>query len=68
MQDAVQRGRLTGKVPDRRGDTHPRTKISDADVVELRRRYAAGEKRRDLAREYGITYGNVWAIGTGRSR
>ena len=38
-----------------RGDSHPRAKLSSADVKEIRRRRCAGEKRIDLADEFGIS-------------
>jgi NUMOD4 motif-containing protein len=37
------------------GEAKPRAKLSSADVLECRRRYAAGEKQVDLAREFGVS-------------
>jgi hypothetical protein len=37
-----------------RGIAHPRTKLTDADVREIRRRARAGERNVDLAREFGV--------------
>jgi len=42
--------------------------LTDAQVVELRERYAAGARQTELAREYGIAQNSVSAIVTGRTR
>lgn len=42
-------------------------KLSDEQVISLTERYAAGERSTDLAKEYGISSGNVYSIATGRS-
>ena len=68
MQDAAQKGRLPPKLRRIKGNTHPLTKVREEDLETLRARYAAGEKRKDLAAEYGITYGNLWAICTKKAR
>lgn len=64
MRQMVERGRsLCGERhysmirPDvvRRGERHPGAKLSDADVLEIRRRYASGETNfTHLGRDYGI--------------
>lgn len=39
-----------------RGSAHPNSKLTEADVVEIRRRYAAGGiKQQTLADEFGVT-------------
>jgi HNH endonuclease len=51
-----------------RGTEQPGAKITDAIVLEMRRRYAGGtgESARSLARAYGISPVNAWRIVTGR--
>jgi hypothetical protein len=50
------------------GEKHARAKLSDAQVVALRARYAAGERGTDLAREFGIAPSTFYGITAGRSR
>lgn len=50
------------------GDEHPRAKVTDDQVVEIRRRRWAGESRATLAAEFGITPQYVGDLATGRSR
>jgi len=68
MQDAAQKGRLPPKLHRTKGNTHPLTKIREEDLEALRARYAAGEKRKDLALEYGVSYKTIWSICTGKER
>jgi hypothetical protein len=51
-----------------RGDAHRNTKITDADVITLRKAFTEGVSRRTLAAQYGLSYYTVWDITTGRSR
>lgn len=39
----------------RRGEGHPSSKLSDAQIADVRRRIAAGERQVDLAREWGVS-------------
>lgn len=65
MRDAARKGRLlTGDLnPSRRlrervarGEGHTAAKLTEADVVAMRRRYAAGGVRyQDVANEYGVS-------------
>lgn len=48
------------------GSAHHRARLTEADVREIRRRYAAGALQRDLAAEYGISRGHVSGIVRGR--
>jgi len=48
MQDAASRGRV------RRGEGQPASKLTVQDVLEIRRRYGAGESQSALAREFGV--------------
>lgn len=46
----------------RHGDTHPCTKVTDAQVCELRQAHAAGVPIQRLANSLGVTYQQVWKI------
>lgn len=50
-----------------RGQKHGMSKMTDNKVRELRCRYAAGEKRARIARDFGIDVSNVWLIATRRA-
>lgn len=61
--DAARKGRFPkgkesypGKHPERyfRGQDNPNARLTDAAVRDIRRRCAAGESQRSLAREYGV--------------
>ena len=45
-----------------RGETHPAAKLSDPEVLEIRRRAQEGEAHRTIAASFGISEGYVWAI------
>lgn len=49
------------------GQHHGQTKLNDAKVLEIRRRYAAGEGPVALAREFGIAYQTLWNVATGHT-
>lgn len=71
IADRIKKGRPGGAQCWKRkrlGDDHPRVKVSDADVVRMRQRFANGEKTRALADEYGIGVATAWRIATGRDR
>jgi hypothetical protein len=51
-----------------RGEAHPRAKLSDADVIDIRRRGRAGERNVDLAREYGVAQQHISHIKNGHKR
>lgn len=56
------------KIPNLRGENHPRAKVSACDVETIRRRYADGEMNQyELAETYGIAQSSVWAIIARRS-
>jgi hypothetical protein len=50
-----------------RGERASSAKLTEADVVAIRRRYASGERRADLAREFGVTHTNVTDIVNGKT-
>ena len=63
MADAVEKGRFSGVDA---GGRHVVSRKNDWDRVrEIRRRYRAGESRRDLASEYGLEYSTVRKIARG---
>lgn len=50
-----------------RGEQHGNAKITDDQVLEIRKRYAAGGiTQANLAREYGLTHGTLSVIISGR--
>ena len=76
--DCVARGRNNTPVGDAnnwrrhpetrpRGSRHPRTKLAEADVLDIRRRSAAGESNLAIGRMYAITGELVWKIKTRRT-
>jgi DNA invertase Pin-like site-specific DNA recombinase len=56
MGDAAAKGRM------RRGSDHPRSRLTKEAVIAIRRRNAAGEPKKALAREFGVTGASVWQV------
>ena len=52
---------------DIRGEKHPKTKLKNEDVLEMRRRRAQGEMVKDIATDYGMRPKAVSFILTGRT-
>ncbi len=52
----------------KRGDKHHASKLTDAQVAEIRSRRLAGERGSNLAREYGVSQATVCDILKQRSR
>lgn len=50
-----------------RGSVHPQAKLTESDVLAIRRRVASGEKRVEVAKDYGIVCGTVSDIIIGKS-
>lgn len=50
----------------RQGERHARAKLHDSDVYEIRRRSAAGESQRQLARAYGVAKNTIQRIVEGK--
>lgn len=46
-----------------RGEEHPMARLSDAQVVRLRRSFDQGEARSVIAERYGISEGHVYCLG-----
>lgn len=51
----------------RRGESLPQSKLTGADVREIRRLRAGGMPLRDLAELFGVSAANIWAIASYRS-
>ena len=56
QQDIIRHGRRP------RGITAYGGKLTDADVMEIRRRHAAGESQTDLGKCYSVTQTHIWRI------
>ena len=63
-KDMVTRGRSDRM----RGQKNGKSKLSDKQVDEIRKRYIAGESQGKLAKEYSVTQSHVSRIVTGRQR
>lgn len=50
-----------------RGERHSQAKLTDADVLEIRRLHRGGSKNCDLARQFGITASGISFIVHGKS-
>jgi hypothetical protein len=67
MADCVERGRRRGGR--RNGEVHPRSKLTDAQVAEMRAdRWENGMKVLDLAAKYGVSKAQVSKVTRGVSR
>ena len=47
------------------GENHPRAKLKNSDVFDIRRSYKTGEKQVWLARQYGMSQGAISKIING---
>lgn len=63
----VQRAFRAGRVPPRVGEANGQSKLTEPQVIEIRRRVAQGEAKRALAREYKVTSTLVRNIARGRA-
>lgn len=53
--------------PDRAGQKNASARLTDELVIEIRRRCAAGEPQKDIAREIGVSTGTVSLIANGKT-
>lgn len=68
MEDMLRKGR-NSQPPLHEGDDHWLARVSDEDVIAIRRRYAqGGTSYRELAEEYGVTLGCIAHYIKGRTR
>ena len=66
MADAHTEGRLS--FPVMRGESNPKAKLTEEQVIDIRKRYAAGGITiRKLAAEYGVTFAPVQLILAGKT-
>jgi hypothetical protein len=49
-----------------RGEKNPQARLRETDVIDIRRRRAAGEKLHDIAADYDITFQTVHDIAARR--
>jgi len=63
IQDMDRKGRRVT----RKGELHPRARLTEDDVRTIRARAAAGETQRPLAREYGVDQATISNIVTRKS-
>lgn len=49
------------------GERHPVTKLTEEDVLEIRRRFARGERPRSIARDFDVGEAGVEQIGMGKT-
>ncbi len=64
-RDMAQKGRQF--VPHRRGSDHRSAKLTESDVLEIRRLRTTGLTQWALARQFGVGQYTIWAIVTGKS-
>jgi hypothetical protein len=57
-RDQMERGRM----PDRKGEKHPSSLLTDDQVRDIRRRVSCGEKHAHLAAEYGVSRQHIGKI------
>jgi len=49
------------------GERHARARLTESQVLEIRRRFAAGIRQRQLSNEYGVAYTTIAAIVHGKN-
>ena len=54
-----------GRHADMRGSRHPRAKLRDEDIHEIRRRLARGETGREIGARYGVGQAQIYRIKAG---
>lgn len=60
IQDAVGKGRMRGS--DKKGQGHSQAKLTDEDVLAIRRRTSSGEQQGVVAKDYGVSTATVCNI------
>jgi hypothetical protein len=63
MRDMVERKRYTTVY----GSHHGKSKLIEADVLEIRRMHAQGYSQKFLARQFSVTQSNISSICTGKT-
>jgi HNH endonuclease len=59
-KDAADKGRLIP--PHHVGSAHPQAKLTDRDVLEIRRRAGDGENPLDIARDFDVHFGTIYRV------
>lgn len=59
VRDMVNKGRERFS---HRGEKHPSVKLSESEVIDIRRQSARGQSQRSIAREYGVTRSAITGI------
>lgn len=62
MADMVNKGRYVSRERLPRGEAHPCARLTEADVIEIRQRFASGETRTSLAKTFGVSLSTVHDI------
>lgn len=65
MTHAVERGRIIQRP--RLGEANPRARLKTQDVIEIKRRIAAGEADAQIAKDYPVSFAMIWRIRKGLS-
>jgi hypothetical protein len=66
QQDNMDDMKAKGRQRSLTGERSHFAKITAADVVRIRERYAVGESPTAIGNDYGLTFNAVWLIATGR--
>lgn len=66
VRDMVAKGRHKTPFAAYRGENHPMAKLTEAGVLEIRARAAAGEKRSSLCEAFGLSQAAIAHAITGR--
>ncbi len=56
-----------GRNGDTRGTRHPQARLTEADVIEMRRMRAAGAHFKDIGARFGVTTQNAFYVATGKT-
>ena len=52
---------------DNKGTNNTRAKLTETDVVEIKRRIATGETAKEIAPDFGVTHYTIWGIRSGKT-
>ena len=63
-QDMMSKGR--GKYTTHSGENNAKSKLTQAEVDEIRRRYGAGESRGSIAKDFNVTPKHITQVAKGR--
>lgn len=66
LADARRKGRMR-KSPLLRGKANPRSRLTDSQVLEIKKLRREGVPREQVARAFGVYPGTIWCIDIGRT-